>query len=88
MLTKEEKDGQIKKVGGENSTGSSAVQIALVSKQITKLIEHTQIHKGDRHSRRGLLNLVEKRRRLMKYLKRKDYETYEKVADAVGLKKS
>ena len=88
MLTKEEKLLEIKRVGGEKSTGSFSVQIALISKQIDNLINHTQSHKSDKHSKRGLLKLIEKRRKLINYLKRKDFETYEKVMDTLNLKKN
>ena len=88
MLTKQEKTDQAKKVDGEKSPGCSSVQAAILTRKIEKLIEHTRLNKSDKHSRVGLLNLVEKRRKHLKYLKRKDRELYEKTSDALGLKKN
>lgn len=61
---------------GKNDTGSPEVQVALLSVQINKLVEHLKSHKKDTHSRRGLLSMVAKRRRLMSYLERKDKKRY------------
>jgi len=71
----------------ENDTGSSEVQIALLSHRITYLTEHFKVHKKDHHSRRGLLKLVGQRRRLLKYLKSKDVERYRKIISELGIRK-
>ena len=70
-----------------SDTGSPEVQIALLSARIVHLTEHFKIHKKDHHSRRGLLKLVSKRRRLLDYLKRIRYERYLTVIDRLGLRK-
>ncbi|WP_297575663.1 30S ribosomal protein S15 [uncultured Campylobacter sp.] len=70
----------------EKDTGSSEVQIALLSSRITYLTEHLQKNPKDFSSRLGLLKLVGKRKRLMKYLKEKDYSTYTKLIAELGLK--
>ena len=71
----------------ENDTGSSEVQIALLSSRITYLTEHFKVHKKDHHSRRGLLKLVGQRRRLLKYVKSKDVERYRKIIKELGIRK-
>jgi len=71
----------------ENDTGSSEVQIALLSHRIKYLTEHFKVHKKDHHSRRGLLKLVGQRRRLLKYLKSKDVERYRKIIKELGIRK-
>jgi small subunit ribosomal protein S15 len=68
-------------------TGSPEVQIALLSSRITHLTEHFKTHPKDHHSRRGLLKMVSKRRRLLDYLKRTEYERYLSVIDRLGLRK-
>jgi small subunit ribosomal protein S15 len=68
-------------------TGSPEVQIALLSARIEYLTEHFKMHKKDHHSRRGLLKLVGKRRRLLDYLKKKDVERYRNVIQRLGLRK-
>lgn len=68
-------------------TGSSEVQIALLTGRINSLGEHFKSHKKDIHSRRGLLSLVGKRRRLLKYLKEKDIKKYEELLDKLNLRK-
>lgn len=76
-LAGEEKKNIIDKFGqGKNDTGSPEVQVALLSVQIKKLTEHLKSHKKDTHSRRGLLSMVAKRRRLLSYLERKDQKRY------------
>ena len=70
----------------EGDTGSPEIQIAILSERIKQLSDHLRSHKKDNHSRRGLLQMVGKRRRLLEYLKRKDEKRYEKVIKAVGLK--
>jgi len=87
-LTKQQKLDIIKKYAREKGdTGSPEVQIALLSEQITKLAEHLKEHKKDVHSRRGLLSMVAKRRRLLNYLKEKDEERYTKLAKELKLEK-
>ena len=70
-----------------SDTGSPEVQIALLTARIVHLTEHFKIHKKDHHSRRGLLKLVSKRRRLLDYLKRTGYDRYLTVIDRLGLRK-
>ena len=71
----------------EKDTGSSDVQVALLTNRIQYLTEHFQTHKKDHHSRRGLLKLVGKRRRLLDYLKRTDIEKYRSVIQVLGIRK-
>lgn len=71
----------------DSDTGSPEVQIALLTARIVHLTEHFKIHKKDHHSRRGLLKLVSKRRRLLDYLKRTGYDRYLAVIDRLGLRK-
>ena len=87
-LTVDDKKELLKKYGEhEKDTGSPAVQIALLSEQIARLSEHLKNHKKDNHSRRGLLKMVGKRRRLLEYLKKKDPKRYEEVAKDLKLAK-
>jgi small subunit ribosomal protein S15 len=71
---------------GENDTGSSEVQIALLTERIKELTEHLKTFKKDHASRLGLLKLVGQRRRLMKYFKRKDKEAYMKLVEALSIR--
>lgn len=71
----------------ENDTGSSQVQIALLTQRITELTEHFRTHKKDNHSRRGLLKLVSQRRKLLDYMKRKDIELYHQIVERLGLRR-
>jgi small subunit ribosomal protein S15 len=71
----------------EKDTGSSAVQIALLTTRINQLQEHLKVHKHDNHSRRGLLKLVGQRRHHQEYLKRKDPVQYQSVIERLGLRK-
>ena len=71
----------------EKDTGSPEVQIALLTERIAYLTEHFKVHKKDHHSRRGLLKLVGQRRRLLDYLKAKDFDRYRKVIQELGLRK-
>jgi len=68
-------------------TGSTEVQIAILTKRIKSLTEHFKIHKKDNHSRRGLLGLVSKRKKLLQYLKREDYQKYLKLIQELKLRK-
>jgi small subunit ribosomal protein S15 len=77
----------IKQFGrGENDTGSPEVQIALLSNRISYLTEHLKTNKKDHSSRLGLLKLVGQRKRLMRYLKKKDYDKYVEVIKALGIR--
>jgi small subunit ribosomal protein S15 len=71
----------------ESDTGSSEVQVALLSQRIEYLTEHFKTHKKDHHSRRGLLKLVGQRRRLLDYLKRSSVERYRTVVSSLNLRK-
>lgn len=71
----------------EKDTGSSEVQIALLSDRITYLTEHFKVHKKDHHSRRGLLKLVGQRRRLLNYLMKKDISKYRTLIQDLGIRK-
>ena len=71
----------------EKDTGSPEVQIAILTERIKNLTAHFQTHKKDHHSRRGLLILVGKRRRLLDYLKKKDVERYKKILSELNLRK-
>lgn len=68
-------------------TGSSEVQIALLTRRISDLTAHVQTHAKDHHSRRGLLQLVGRRRRLLDYLQRKDVEGYRRLIQQLGLRR-
>jgi small subunit ribosomal protein S15 len=70
-----------------DDTGSPEVQIALLSNRITYLTEHFKSHTKDHHSRRGLLKLVGRRRRLLDYLKKTDQERYRSIIDKLGIRK-
>ena len=71
----------------EHDTGSPEVQIALLTNRITELTDHFKTHTKDHHSRRGLLKLVGRRRRLLDYLKRQDLERYRSTIERLGLRK-
>ena len=84
----EKKQEVIKKFQGhEKDTGSAEVQIALLTTRITYLTEHFRSHKKDFHSRRGLLKLVNQRRKLLEYLKGKDVARYKKILQELNLRK-
>jgi small subunit ribosomal protein S15 len=68
-------------------TGSSEVQVALLSERISYLNEHFRVHRKDHASRRGLLNMVGRRKRLLEYLKRRDPEAYKRVIERLGIRK-
>jgi len=68
-------------------TGSPEVQVAIITHRIKQLTDHLKTHKKDEHSRRGLLMLVSKRRKLLNYLNRKSKKTYEKIVEKLGLRK-
>jgi small subunit ribosomal protein S15 len=72
---------------GEADTGSPEVQVAILSKRIEGLTEHLKVHAKDHHSRRGLLQMVGKRRRLLDYLRREDVERYRALISRLGLRR-
>jgi small subunit ribosomal protein S15 len=87
-MTKEEKLELIKKYGtNENDSGKSEVQIALLTKRINDLTSHFNAHKKDHHSRRGLMMMVGKRRRLLDYLVDKDIERYRTIIKELNIRK-
>ncbi len=71
---------------GETDTGSTEVQVALLTQRIRDLTEHLKVHKKDHHTRRGLLKLVGQRRRLLNYLKKSDIERYRAVIAQLGIR--
>ena len=71
----------------ESDTGSTEVQVAILSERISYLTNHFKIHAKDHHSRRGLIKLVGQRRRLLNYLKNKDIERYRTLIEQLGLRK-
>ena len=87
-MTKERKAEIIKEFGKkENDTGSTEVQIALLSERITELTEHLKIHKKDNHSKVGMLKLVGQRRNLLKYLLKKDPKSYIEITDKLKIRR-
>lgn len=87
-LLTEEKQGLIKKFQrGELDTGSSEVQIALLTERIVQLTEHFKVHKKDHHGRRGLVAMVNRRRKLLDYVKRKDFNKYSELLGELGIRK-
>jgi small subunit ribosomal protein S15 len=87
-LSVEQKKDIIKEHGrGNADTGSPEVQVALLSARISELTEHFGTHKKDHHSRRGLLKLVNQRRQLLDYLKRKDGDRYQDIIGRLGLRR-
>ena len=71
----------------DNDTGSTEVQVALLTKKINELSEHFKSHKKDHHSRRGLLGMINNRRKLLKYMKKKNEEDYQSLIKKLGLRK-
>jgi small subunit ribosomal protein S15 len=71
----------------EQDSGSPEVQVAVLSKRIEALTSHVQVNKKDHHTRLGLLKLVQKRRRLLKYLEREDFDRYKALRDKLGLRR-
>jgi small subunit ribosomal protein S15 len=87
-LTKEAKTGVVREYRRhESDTGSPEVQIAVLTNRIGYLTEHFKLHKKDHHSRRGLMQLVGRRRRLLDYLHRTDDERYRAVLNRLGIRK-
>ena len=88
MLTSEAKQAVIlANARHEGDTGSSEVQIAVLTERIKYLTEHLKEHKKDHHSRRGLLKLVGQRRNMLDYLRRKDIERYRSILEKLNLRK-
>lgn len=87
-VTKEMKEKIVKEFQLHPSdTGSPQVQIALLTERIKELTKHFEVHRKDNHSRRGLLKMVARRRKLLDYLKRTDIEEYHKIVERLGLRK-
>ncbi len=87
-LPTERKKELIKEYGrSETDTGSPEVQIALLSERITELTEHAQAHSKDHHGRRGLIMMVGHRRKLLKYLRRRDARKYGELIEKLGLRR-
>lgn len=87
-MTKERKAEILSTYAREaNDTGSAEVQIALLTERINELTEHLRVHKKDEHSRRGLLIMVGKRKRLLRYLEGKDVTRYRDIIAKLGLRK-
>jgi small subunit ribosomal protein S15 len=88
MLTKESKAEVISEYANhEGDTGSSDVQVAILTRRINELTEHLRTHKHDHHTRRGLLKLVGQRRRHLAYLNRTDVDRYRSLIARLGLRK-
>jgi small subunit ribosomal protein S15 len=85
MKTKQEIINEYGKSGSD--TGSAEVQVALLSNRIDHLTEHLKTHKKDHHTRRGLLMLVGKRRRLLQYLQNQDVQRYRDIIEKLGLRR-
>jgi small subunit ribosomal protein S15 len=87
-LTKERKTELIGEFGGNaQNTGSTEVQIALLTERINSLSEHLKANRKDHHSRRGLLTMVGRRKRLLKYLEKRDFEGYKALIGRLGLRR-
>ena len=88
MLSLEEKKAVIEEYKThEGDTGSPEVQVALLSARITQLDPHFKANKKDHHSRRGLLKIVGRRRRLLDYLKKKDFDRYKSLIERLGIRR-
>ena len=87
-ITADKKAELVGKFGeNDNDTGKSEVQIALLTERIKNLTEHSKLHKKDHNSRRGLLQLVGQRRKLLNYLSSKDIERYRAIVKDLGLRR-
>jgi len=87
-MEKEKKQAIVQEYrSGENDTGSTEVQVALLTNRINELTEHLKVHTHDHHSRRGLIKLVGQRRRLLQYLTKNDVERYRQLIARLGLRK-
>lgn len=88
MITSEVKQSIAKDLGKhETDTGSAEVQVGILTKRILELTEHTKGHKKDHHTRRGLLQMVGQRKKLLKYLHKNDFESYQNVIKKLGLRR-
>ena len=88
MIRKEQKTAVIEaNRTHETDTGSPEVQIAILTARINELTEHLKVHKKDNHSRRGLLKMVGKRRKMLDYLAKKDIERYRAIIAKLGIRK-
>lgn len=88
MLSKQDKGNLIATYRlHQKDTGSPEVQVAILTERINYLTEHFKVHRKDHHSRRGLLEMVGQRRRLLDYLKRKDAARYQALVEKLGLRK-
>lgn len=86
-VSKERKAELIKEFGKDaNDSGSAEVQVAILTERIRELTEHVKVHKKDHHTRRGLLMLVGKRRRLLSYIKECDIENYRQLIAKLGIR--
>ncbi len=86
-ISKERTAEIIKEFGkNENDSGSTEVQIAIISERIGNLTEHLQVHRKDNHTRRGLMMLIGKRRGLLKYLKDRDIDAYRELIKKLGIR--
>ena len=86
-ISKEEKQEIVKKFGNKDlDTGSPEVQIAILTHRIRELTDHVKVHKKDNHTRRGLVQLVSKRKRLLKYLVRKNVDSYVNLVKELGIR--
>ncbi|MFL5908160.1 MAG: 30S ribosomal protein S15 [Solirubrobacterales bacterium] len=87
-MTKDKKQELIGKYGrAGGDTGSAEVQVALLTERINELTEHLRTHSKDHHSRRGLLKMVGKRRRVLRYLESSDLERYRSLVSELGLRR-
>ncbi|MDD3646195.1 MAG: 30S ribosomal protein S15 [Candidatus Gracilibacteria bacterium] len=87
-VTKDSKKKLIKDFGGsEKNSGSAEVQVAILTARIEELKNHLQEHKKDNHSRRGIMLMVAKRRKMLNYLKKKDPKKYEEVLEKLNIRK-
>lgn len=87
-ISKEKRLELVKKYGRkENDTGSTEVQVAILTEEIVELNEHLKVHKKDHHSRRGLLMKVGHRRNLLNYLQKSDDERYKALIESLGLRR-
>ena len=86
-ITKKDKEKIIKKFGkNQKDTGSTEVQVGILSHRISELTEHVKIHKKDKHTRRGLVKLVSQRKKLLKYLVRSDSDSYLKLIKELSIR--
>ena len=88
MISAETKSQVSKDLGkSKDDTGSAEVQIGILTARINDLTEHVKVHKKDNHSRRGLLQMVSKRKRLLAYLQENDFDSYQNVIKKLGLRR-